>query len=261
MEETISTTLESNETIHEVVENNSQSAPKEQTTEETTTVEPQKDPTSETEIEQQPKNWEQIAKDNQAAFTRVSQELSALKKAQEAKYVDEKGKITPEYERNYRFNLDNREFLIYDELARKLTPETRTEVEKLLYEAKNLYNPYNKFAYEQKMLEVKNYFDAQIVEHIALDKRNLESQMQYEFDLLSQEYKNQRAKEVAETISQSEDLKALLYKDSDNYSPEVFKIVQQMFDNYGSVDINLTVKAIEKIKSLGVKEYLVKQEA
>ena len=128
----------------------------------------------------------------------------------------------------------------------------------MLYEAKNLYNPYNKSAYEQKMLEVKNYFDAQIVEHIALDKRNLESQMQYEFDLLSQEYKNQRAKEVAETISQSEDLKALLYKDSDNYSPEVFKIVQQMFDNYGSVDINLTVKAIEKIKSLGVKEYLVR---
>lgn len=85
MEETISTTLESNETIHEVVENNSQSAPKEQTTEETTTVEPQKDPTSETEIEQQPKNWEQIAKDNQAAFTRVSQELSALKKSTRSK--------------------------------------------------------------------------------------------------------------------------------------------------------------------------------
>ena len=264
MEETISTTLASgqDETTYEVVENETtQPVEKEQTTEENTTNEPQEDPTSETEIEQQPKNWEQIAKDNQAAFTRVSQELSALKKAQEVKYIDERGKITPEYEQSYRFELDNHEFLIYDQLARQLEPNVRTEVENLLIQAKNLYNPNNKTGYEQKMLEVKNYFDAQIVEQIALNKHILENKMQSEFDILSQEHKNQRAKEVAEMINQSEDLKTLLYQDSDNYSPEVFQIVQQMFDNYGTIDIDLTTKAIETIKSLGVKEYLVKQEA
>ena len=34
-----------------------------------------------------------------------------------------------------------------------------------------------------------------------------------------------------------------------------------MFDNYGAVDFDLTAKAIDKIKSLGVKEYLAGQKA
>ena len=112
--------------------------------------EPEKATTTKTELEQ-PKNWEQIAKDNQAAFTRVSQELAELKKMQEPKCFDDRGKITPEYEQNYRFELDNGEYLLYDQLARQLEPEVRTRVEELLYEAKNLYTPNNKSEYNQKM--------------------------------------------------------------------------------------------------------------
>lgn len=222
--------------------------------------EPEKATTTKTELEQ-PKNWEQIAKDNQAAFTRVSQELAELKKMQEPKCFDDRGKITPEYEQNYRFELDNGEYLLYDQLARQLEPEVRTRVEELLYEAKNLYTPNNKSAYNQKMSEIKNYFDAQLVEQIALEKRTLENKMQSEFDRLMQANKAKKAQEVAEMVEQSDDLKALLYQESENYSPEVFKIIQQMFDNYGDVDFDLTAKAIDKIKSLGVKEYLAGQKA
>lgn len=267
MEETISTTSEvtTEQTTPDVVETETtQPAGTEQTTEETTTQEPETVATTETETEQPTKNWEQIAKDNQASFTRVSQELAELKKQMaqnQPKYVDEKGKITPEYEQQYRFNLDNQEFLTYDQLSRSLAPETREVVEDLLREAKNLYNPNDKTAYEQKMNEIENYFDSRLVKKITLDKQKLENQMQSEFDRLTQEHKTQKSKEIAEMVEQSEDLKALLYQESENYSPEVFGIVKQMFDLTGGVDLDVINKAVSSIKALGVKEHLAQQKA
>ena len=266
MEETISTTSEvsTEQTTPDVVEETTQPVETEQTTEETTTQEPETVAETETETEQPAKNWEQIAKDNQASFTRVSQELAELKKQiaqNQPKYVDDKGKITPEYEQQYRFNLDNREYLTYDQLSRQLEPDTRAEVERLLQEAKSLYNPSNKHAYNQKMSEIKNYFNADIVEQIALEKRNLENQMQSEFGRLQQEYKTQKSQEIAELVEQSEDLKTLLYQDSENYSPEVFGIVKQMFDLTGGVDLDVINKAVSSIKALGVKEHLAQQKA
>ena len=267
MEETISTTSEvtTEQTTPDVVEaETTQPAETEQTTEEATTQEPETVATTETETEQPTKNWEQIAKDNQASFTRVSQELAELKKQMaqnQPKYVDDKGKITPEYEQQYRFDVDNREYLTYDQLSRQLEPDARAEVERLLQEAKSLYNPNNKHAYNQKMSEIKNYFNADIVEQIALDKKQLESQMQSEFDRLTQEHKTQKSKEIAEMVEQSEDLKALLYQESENYSPEVFGIVKQMFDLTGGVDLDVINKAVSSIKALGVKEHLAQQKA
>lgn len=266
MEETISTTSEvtTEQTTPEVVEETTQPVEAEQTTEEATTQEPETVATTETETEQPTKNWEQIAKDNQASFTRVSQELAELKKQMaqnQPKYVDDKGKITPEYEQQYRFDVDNREYLTYDQLSRQLEPDTRAEVERLLQEAKSLYNPNNKHAYNQKMSEIKNYFNADIVEQIALDKKQLENKMQSEFDRLTQEHKTQKSKEIAEMVEQSEDLKALLYQESENYSPEVFGIVKQMFDLTGGVDLDVINKAVSSIKALGVKEHLAQQKA
>lgn len=265
MEETISTTsdVSTEQTTPDVVEETTQPVETEQTIEETTTQEPEKAETTETEIEQ-PKNWEQIAKDNQASFTRVSQELAELKKQianNQPKYVDDKGKITPEYEQQYRLSLDNQEFLTYDYYARELPPEQRDIVEGLLKEAKMLYNPNNKTAYEQKMNEIKNNFDSDLVISIALDKQRLENKMQSEFDRLTQEHKTQKSREIAEMVEQSEDLKTLLYQDSENYSPEVFGIVKQMFDLTGSVDLDVINKAVSSIKALGVKEHLAQQKA
>ena len=268
MEETISTPTESTQeqTPLDVTEN---SQPVEEQTPENANQELVNDENVAeiTEEVEQPKeqiNWEKRAKDNQAEFTRVSQELAELKKQiaqNQPKYVDDKGKITPEYEQQYRFNLDNREYLTYDQLSRQLEPDTRAEVERLLQEAKSLYNPNNKHAYNQKMSEIKNYFNADIVEQIALDKRQYESQMQSEFDRLTQEHKNQKSREIAEMVEQSEDLKALLYQESENYSPEVFGIVKQMFDLTGGVDLDVINKAVSSIKALGVKEHLAQQKA
>ena len=111
------------------------------------------------------------------------------------------------------------------------------------------------------MSEIKNYFNADIVEQIALDKRQYENQMQSEFDRLTQEHKTQKSREIAEMVEQSEDLKALLYQESENYSPEVFGIVKQMFDLTGGVDLDVINKAVSSIKALGVKEHLAQQKA
>ena len=268
MEETISTPTESTQeqTPLDVTEN---SQPVEEQTPENANQELVNDENVAEIAEEveQPKeqiNWEKRAKDNQAEFTRVSQELAELKKQMaqnQPKYVDDKGKITPEYEQQYRFNLDNQEFLTYDQLSRSLAPETREVVEDLLREAKNLYNPNDKTAYEQKMNEIENYFDSRLVKKITLDKQKLENQMQSEFDRLTQEHKTQKSKEIAEMVEQSEDLKALLYQESENYSPEVFGIVKQMFDLTGGVDLDVINKAVSSIKTLGVKEHLAQQKA
>ena len=262
MEETITTTSEENteQTTPVVEEEKTQS--EEQTIEKTETQEPETTET-ETVIEKPATDWEKIAKDNQASYTRVSQELAQLKKQIEEnkpKAVDERGKITAEYEQNYRFELDNREFLTYDNYARQLPVDEREEVESLLLEAKRLYNPNNKTAYNQKMAEVKNHFDSNLVVQIALDRQKLENQMQSEFDRLTNEYKQNKSREIAELVEQSNDLKALLYQESENYSPETFGIIKQMFDLTGGVDLDMTQKAIASIKALGVKEYLASQK-
>lgn len=267
MEETISTISEvsTEQTTPDVVDTETtQPVETEQTTEEATTQEPETVAETKTETEQPAKNWEQIAKDNQASFTRVSQELAELKKQiaqNQPKYVDDKGKITPEYEQQYRFNLDNQEFLTYDHYSRELPPDERDIVEGLLKEAKMLYNPNNKTAYEQKMNEIKNHFDSNLVISIALDKQQLENNMQSEFDRLTQEHRLQKSREFASLVEQSEDLKALLYQESENYSPEVFGIAKQMLDLTGGIDFDVLNKAVSSVKALGVKEHLAQQKA
>lgn len=271
MEETVTTTVEtvSEQTTPDVVEN--------QTTEVTET-ETQPDATQESETDAEEttetaeaetqtvepeKNWEQIAKDNQASFTRVSQELAELKKqvaAQKPQLVQE-GKINPQFEQRYKFDVDNKEFLAFDGLARQLEPETRAVVENLLNEARRLYNPNNNRAYEGKMAQIKDYFRSDIVEQIALEKQNLIGKMKGEFERALQADKQERANRIAESIGQVPELNELVEPTSENYSPEVLGIIKQMFDYTGDIDIESTTKAISKIKELGVKEYLAKQNA
>lgn len=217
-----------------------------------------------TETQPQQKNWEQIAKDNQASFTRVSQELAELKKQVEAskpRLIQDDGKINPEFEQRYKFDIDNREFIAYDNLSRQLEPETRQVVESLLNEAKRLYNPKNNRAYEAKLAEVKDYFRADIVEQIALEKQNLNSQIKKEFNKAIEAQRMEKAQNVANEIEAIPELKELVTKESENYSPDVFDIVKTMFDYTGGVDVQSTLNAINAIKNIGVKEYIAKQEA
>lgn len=240
-----------------------------QTTEETV-QEPETtetETTVETDEGEKVTDWEKIAKDNQASFTKISQEKAELTKRIEElenqlkpKIVQE-GKINPEYEQKYRFDVDNQEFIAYERLCTQLDAEQREQAESLLREAQRLYNPKNNRAYESKMAEVKDYFRSDIVEQIATEKQNLLGQMKGEFDKAIQQDRQQRADKVAEAIEGVPELNELLAPESENYSPEVFGIVKTMFDYTGGVDIESTQKAISKIKELGVKEYLAKQNA
>ena len=268
MEETISTPTESTQeqTPLDVTEN---SQPVEEQTPENANQELVNDENVAeiTEEVEQPKeqiNWEKRAKDNQAEFTRVSQELAELKKQiaqNQPRYVDDKGKITPEYQQNRQREIDLEEHYAYRELARQLDNEQRDIVEDLLRKADKVYNPNDKSNYEQIMNQVENYFDSRIVKQISLGKQKLENNMQSEFDRLKQEYRLQKSREFATLVEQSEDLKALLYQESENYSPEVFGIAKQMLDLTGSIDFDVFNKAVSSIKALGVKEHLAQQKA
>lgn len=268
MEETISTPTESTQeqTPLDVTEN---SQPVEQQTPETANQELVNDENVAEIAEEveQPKeqiNWEKRAKDNQAEFTRVSQELAELKKQMaqnQPKYVDEKGKITPEYQQNRQREIDLAEFTDYYNYSRHLGENERLEVEQLLAKADRAYNPADKTAYEQIMNQVENYFDSRLVKQISLNKKEKENNMQADFDKMTQEHRLQKSREFASLVEQSEDLKALLYQESENYSPEVFGIAKQMLDLTGGIDFDVFNKAVSSIKALGVKEHLAQQKA
>lgn len=241
-----------------------------QTTEENATQEPETtetETTVETDEGEKVTDWEKIAKDNQASFTKISQEKAELTKRIEElenqlkPKIVENGKISDEYEQKYRFDVDNQEFIAYENLCRQLDTEQRKQAESLLREAQRLYNPKNNRAYESKMAEVKDYFRSDIVEQIATEKQNLLGQMKSKFDEAIQADKQEKANKVAAAIEQVPELNELVAPESENYSPEVFGIVKTMFDYTGGVDIESTQKAISKIKELGVKEYLAKQKA
>ena len=268
MEETISTPTESTQeqTPLDVAEN---SQPVEEQTPENANQELVNDENVAEIAEkvEQPKeqiNWEKRAKDNQAEFTRVSQELAELKKQMaqnQPKYVDDKGKITPEYQQNRQREIDLAEFTDYYNYSRHLGEEERLAVEQLLAKADRVYNPADKTAYEQIMNQVENYFDSRLVKQISLNKKEKENNMQADFDKMTQEHRLQKSREFASLVEQSEDLKALLYEESENYSPEVFGIAKQMFDLTGGIDFDVFNKAVSSIKALGVKEYLAQQKA
>lgn len=267
-ETTIAETVE--QTTPDVAENTQPVETETQTTEEQVTQEPETtetETTVETDEGEKVTDWEKIAKDNQASFTKISQEKAELTKQIEElrnqlkpKIVQE-GKINPEYEQKYRFDVDNQEFIAYKDLCTQLDAEQREQAESLLREAQRLYNPKNNRAYESKMAEVKDYFRSDIVEQIATEKQNLLGQMKSKFDEAIQADKQEKANKVAQAIEQVPELNELVAPDSENYSPEVFGIVKTMFDYTGGVDIESTQKAISKIKELGVKEYLAKQKA
>ena len=268
MEETVTTTAETTEeqTTPEI-ENNSQSDDVQTTENSTTESEKSEVETIETESQEPTKepvkDWEQIAKDNQAAFTKVTQELAELKKQVEQnkpKLVQE-GKINPQFEMQYKAQVDDMEFRTYDNLARQLEPETRSVVENLLGEAYRLYNPNNKNAYYSKLNEIKDYFRSDIVIGIENERQKRLSQIENTFNQELAKDRKQRADRIAQEVKAIPELSSLLLPESENYSPEVFDIVRTMFDSTGTVDVQAMSKTISKIKELGVKEYLAKQSA
>lgn len=270
MEETISTPVETS-TEQTPLETANTPQPEETQTPEETVQEPAKSEETAENVEegQQPEkiDWEKRAKDQQANFTRVSQEKAELTKRIEElesrlkPKIVEDGKINPDFEKRYKMDIDNQEYLAFDNLARRLDPEPRAEVEKLLLEARTLYNPNNNSAYNAKLNQIKDYFRSDIVEAIAVQKQQLQGQLKSAFDREIAKYKEQRANVVAEAIKQTPEIRDLVTADSENYSQDVFDIVNTVFELTGNVDIEGTKNAITKIKELGVKEYLAKQNA
>lgn len=201
-------------------------------------------------------------KEAEKSFNKVAELEKRIKEfeSKQPKYVTEDGKFNPELKVKYDQYIDNQEFMTYADLARQLDVETRAEVERLLGEAQRLYNPRNKSAYISKLKEAKNYFDSEVIESIAENKRTLEAQAKSEMQSYEQNERNRRANECAAKVKEAPELYDLVNKESPNFKPEVLSILDAVFDAYGDVDVPQVMNAINTIKALGVKEYQTKQE-
>lgn len=256
------TTTDTVETVTEPTE------PTETTAETTTeTVNQETEPTEPAEklYAGKYKSIEDLEKGYKEAEKSVNKVAELEKRIQEfeskqPKYVTDDGKFNPELKLKYDQYIDNQEFITYAELSRQLDVDTRAEVERLLGEARNLYNPRNKSAYLSKLKEAKNYFDSEIIENIAERKKDLEAQAKSEMQGYEKTEYNRRANACAEKIKQEPELYNLVNKESQNFKPEVLSILDAVFDAYGDVDVPQVMKALNVIKELGVKEYQAKQE-
>lgn len=201
-------------------------------------------------------------KEAEKSFNKVAELEKRIKEfeSKQPKYVTDDGKFNPELKVKYDQYIDNQEFLTYSELARQLDTDTRAEVERLLGEAQRLYNPRNKSAYILKLKEAKNYFDSEVIESIAENKRTLEAQAKNEMQSYEQKERNRRVNECAAKVKEAPELYDLVNKESPNFKPEVLSILDAVFDAYGDVDVPQVMNAINTIKALGVKEYQTKQE-
>lgn len=201
-------------------------------------------------------------KEAEKSINKVAELEKRLKEFEDKqpKYVTEEGKFNPELKIRYEQEIDNREFITYADLARSLDTDTRAEVEKLLDEARNLYNPRNKSAYYSKLKEAKNYFDSEVIESIAEKKRTLKAQAEQEMQSYEQKEYNRKATECANKVKEVPELYSLVNKDSPDFKPEVLTLLDAIFDAYQDVDIPQVTKVINTLKELGVKEYQKKQE-
>lgn len=269
--EEISTTSEvvQEQTTPEIPQEQTSESPAEETqepeivqTDETETEQPTEEKTEEKQTD-----WEKIAKDNQSSFTKSQQELAEYKRKvaeleapKEPSIVDETGKISKDFQESYQRNIDNDEFLKYDSLSRSIQDlEIRQEVENILREAQSVYH-YDKSAYAQSMDTLKQYFSPRIIEQITRDKILAEQQLNQVYQTELQKNHQEKVKNVIGLIESTPELKQLVDDTSEDYSPETFTIVKQLFDKYGTIDVELTKNAISSIKALGVKEHLAKEK-
>lgn len=195
----------------------------------------------------------------QKYVSKVAELEKQIREMKEPKIVNENGKIDKSFETQYLFDIDNQEFLAYDNLARRLEPETRQEVENLLQEAKNLYF-YDKNAYANKMNEVEQYFNPNVIKTIARNKDKALAEMQTKFNEAKQAQKLERGKGLVAEVEAMPELYNVLNEQSENYIPEVFGVFKDIFETHGTVDVKSFNEALNKVKELGKKEYIASLE-
>lgn len=192
-------------------------------------------------------------------YADLEKEFNQLKASQTPKIVDENGKIDKSFETQYLFDIDNQEFLAYDNLARRLEPETRQEVENLLQEAKNLYF-YDKNAYANKMNEVEQYFNPNVIKSIARNKDKALAEMQTKFDEAVMNQKKERGARVVNEAKKIPELYNLINMESPDFMPDLFDVFKIIFDTYGTVNTQAFYNTLNRVKELGKKEYIASLE-
>ena len=136
----------------------------------------------------------------------------------------------------------------------------RQEAEKYLAQAQKLYNPKNKQAYSDKLALVKNLFDADTVENIIARKQLYQNNLNFQKENLQRQACDTISRNFAREVQSAPELEALLNPYSPDFSREIFNLVESNLHTFGKIDIPSTMKAIDKIKEMGIRQYIAKRE-
>lgn len=214
-------------------------------------------------VEEQAKAYSELeskATKDSIKLAELEKRVQELTGPKEPRIIDENGNISKEFREQHQLEIDNNEFLTYEAMTRNIPDiQVRQEVENILKEAQSYYH-FDKNAYSQTMDTLKQYFSPRVIEQIAREKIQAEQGLESKYKSEFERDRIEKANKLAQEIESSKELFQLVDSKSEEYSPEVFGIVKQLFDKYGSLDVDMTNKAISSIKALGVKEYLASQK-
>lgn len=208
-------------------------------------------------------DYEKSYKELQAEYTRSQQRLRDLeaRMPQKPQIVDDNGRVNPQFEMNFNYKVEAFEYNSYRNLATQLDSDVMPEVMDKLNRADNCYKMGDIHSYKTLMNEIKEYFNPTYIEQITEQKAMLKAQ---KGDYINQAIAEQRAFNGAKLeydLRQSPEVWELVNPESEFYSAETFGIVKQMFDTYGTVDIELTTNAIKAIENNAIRKYKASLEA
>lgn len=270
METAETSTIQSTEetTSQEVAETQdtvNETTSQEATTDDTATTDNGTDETQEQPKEEAPSiDYEKSYKELQKAYTQGQQRIAELEKQmpQQPQIVNERGKVNPQYEQQFYFNLSRGELVEYKNLSFKIEDTQDKELaQEALNKAEQCLYSGNIQGFEANMIEAKTYFNPAYIDKISILKAQAIANKDNTINQAIQEQKKQALNALETELRQNQEVWELVDPQSPNYSEDVFGVVKEYFDSFGGVDTNRLASFIKAIEANGVRKYTANLEA
>lgn len=220
--------------------------------------------TDEKEAETKPSiDYEKQYKELQAEYTRNQQKLKELEARvpQQPQIIDDRGRVNPQFERDFAHQVEAFEYNSYRNLATQLEADVMPEVMDKLNKADNCYKMGDINSYRALMNEVKEFFNPLYIEQISAQKAMMNARKGEYIDKALKEQMTANATRLEEDLKQSSEVWELVNPDSEYFNAETFGIIKQLFDSYGSIDTQLATNAIKAIEANAIRKYKANVEA
>lgn len=206
-------------------------------------------------------------KETEKSFNRVAElekEIETLRSQvpKQPQIVNERGKVNPQYEQQFYFNLSRGELVEYKNLSFKIEDAQDKELaQEALNKAEQCLYSGNIQGFEANMNEAKTYFNPAYIDKISFLKAQAIANKDNTINQAIQEQKKQALNTLETELRQNQEVWELVDPQSPNYSEDVFGVVKEYFDSFGGVDTNRLASFIKAIEANGVRKYTDNLEA